>query len=335
MFDFIYAEESILDHPRTRALLDRFPRAQLVPCARYGEVFNRTAQNFRLQKRRPALILAHKAGRRVLPAPDGYGIGGERNYYFSHLLNCPYDCRYCFLQGLYRSAHLVLFVNYEDFQQDIAAHIAADAPDAPYFFSGYDCDSLALEGITHFTADFLPFFADHPQAYFELRTKSVRIKTLLATEPLPNCVVALSMTPPALADQFEVGAPPVARRLEAIAALQERGWPIGLRFDPLLYDCAYEEHYRDLFSLVFSKVRRDGLHSVSLGQFRLPQGMYKTMHKLYPDEKLLAYGLEEKDGMVSYRPALAQKLHDFCADQLLQYIPAELFFPCPSTTLQV
>ena len=110
---------------------------------------------------------------------------------------------------------------------------------------------------------------------------------------------------------------------------------MGLRFDPLIYDRAYEERYRDLFALVFSKVRRDGLHSVSLGQFRLPQGMYKTMHKLYPDEKLLAYGLEEKDGMVSYRPALAQKLHDFCADQLLQYIPAELFFPCPSTTLQV
>ena len=39
--------------------------------------------------------------------------------------------------------------------------------------------------------------------------------------------------------------------------------------------------------------------------------------------------------MVSYQPALAQKLHDFCVDQLLQYIPAALFFPCPSTTLQV
>ena len=54
-------------------------------------------------------------------------------------------------------------------------------------------------------------------------------------------------------------------------------------------------------------MRRDGLHSVSLGQFRLPQGMYKTMHKLYPDEKLLAYGLEEKDGMVSYQPRLGRK----------------------------
>ena len=46
----------------------------------------------------------------------------------------------------------------------------------------------------------------------------------------------------------------MARRLEAIAALQERGWPIGLRFDPLIYDHAYEERYRDLFA---SRVLQD------------------------------------------------------------------------------
>ena len=45
MFDFIYAEDSILDHPRTRALPDRFPCAQQVPCARYGSAMgsNRSA----------------------------------------------------------------------------------------------------------------------------------------------------------------------------------------------------------------------------------------------------------------------------------------------------
>ena len=109
-----------------------------------------------------------------------------------------------------------------------------------------------------------------------------------------------------------------------------RGWPIGLRFDPLIYDRAYEERYRDL---VRPRVLQGAPRRSALSQSRpvpLPQGMYKTMRKLYPDEKLLAYGLEEKDGMVSYRPALAQKLHDFCANQLLQYIPAELFFPGPS-----
>ena len=30
--------------------------------------------------------------------------------------NCIYDCRYCFLQGMYRSAHYVVFINYEDYQ---------------------------------------------------------------------------------------------------------------------------------------------------------------------------------------------------------------------------
>ena len=84
---------------------------------------------------------------------------------------------------------------------------------------------------------------------------------------------------------------------------------------------------------MFSTVEIKNLHSVSLGQFRLPREVYKTMHKLYPDEKLLAYGLQEKDGMVSYHSDLARQLHDFCATELLKYIPDEKFFPCPSTTL--
>ena len=228
---------------------------------------------------------------------------------------------------------MVLFVNYEDFQQDISDTIKSFTTTTPHFFSGYDCDSLAMEGITNFTAEFLPFFAEHQQAYFELRTKSIRTKSLLTTQSLSNCVVAFSMTPPALASEFEAGAPPVSRRLKVIAALQERGWPIGLRFDPLIYDRDYQTRYRDLFAQVFSTVEIKNLHSVSLGQFRLPREVYKTMHKLNPDEKLLAYGLQEKDGMVSYHSDLARQLHDFCATELLKYIPDEKFFPCPSTTL--
>ena len=112
MFDFIYAEESILDHSRTRALIDRFPRAQLVPCTRYGAVFNRTAQNFRLQKRRPALILAHKAGRRVLPLPTATESAASAITISRTCSTAPMTAATAF-QGLYRSAHLVLFVNYE------------------------------------------------------------------------------------------------------------------------------------------------------------------------------------------------------------------------------
>ncbi len=334
MFDIIYAEEAILDHPRTRRILERFKQAQLVPCARYGEVFNRAAQNFRLQKTRPALILAHKSGKHVLETPAGYGIGSEHNFYFSHMLNCVYDCRYCFLQGMYRSAHMVIFVNYEDFQHSIKTTIANCGPETtPYFFSGYDCDSLALEGLTDFTSHFLDFFAAHPQAFFELRTKSIRIQTLLKRPALANCVVAFSLTPPHIAQQLEHGTPPVKQRLRALQQLAQNGWPIGLRFDPLVYHHNWQEHYRALFADVFTHVPIEQLHSVSLGQFRLPTAMYKRMQQLYPREKLFAWGLQEKEGQVSYREDLATELHGFCADELLKYIAPEIFFPCPSTTL--
>ena len=121
-----------MSHPRTLDLLRQFPGASQIPCQRYTEIFNRKAQSFRLQKKKPALILAAKFDNYILPTPPGYGIGANKNYYFSHMLNCIYDCRYCFLQGMYRSAHYVLFVNYDDFISAIRKKITSKGP--PYTF---------------------------------------------------------------------------------------------------------------------------------------------------------------------------------------------------------
>ena len=103
MIHTIYIEDEVRDHPRTLKICERFPNAVKISCDRYTRVFNNNSQNFRLQKKNPALILARKHKKHVLPTPIGYGIGSERNYYFSHMLNCLYDCRYCFLQGMYLS----------------------------------------------------------------------------------------------------------------------------------------------------------------------------------------------------------------------------------------
>ena len=125
MFSAIYIESEVREHDRVKELLERFSSIPHIDCQRYGEVFNRKRQNFRIQKKFPALILAKKYGNLVLPSPDGYGFDGGKSYYFSHMLNCIYDCRYCFLQGMYRSANYVLFVNYEDFESQIIESIKA------------------------------------------------------------------------------------------------------------------------------------------------------------------------------------------------------------------
>ena len=328
MIEVIYHEEGVIDHPRAQEVIERHPRATLIPCAHYKDVFNPKGQNFRLQKERPALILARQTGALVHPIPQTYGIGGTRNFYFSHLLNCLYDCRYCFLQGMFPSAHYVLFINYDDFKEEIISK-TKDSEDQPsWFFSGYDCDSLALESVTGFADSFLPFFADQPNARLELRTKSSSVRILEKNAPLSNVVTAFSFTPEEISKQLEHKVPSVSARIRVMEKIARLGWPVGLRIDPLI-DCKnFEERYRTLFEKLFSNLSPEAVHSVSLGTFRIPVSYFKKMEKLHPEEHLFAGHLGKRGNSIGYRQEIEQGRSAFCRDELLKHIPEEKLFQC-------
>jgi len=226
MVDTVYIEIEVEDHPRTQAILARYPNANKIVINKYSEVFNSHSQNFRTQKKNPSLILAAKQNKKVIPTPTQYETGGGANYYFSHMLNCVYDCRYCFLQGMLRSAHYLLFVNYESFVDDIkeiaAKHKGDEKP--VWFFSGYDCDSLAYEPVTKFADFFVNEFKSIPNAVLELRTKSTQIRSLLDTPSQPNVVVASSLSPQSVANEVEHGAPPLNKRIDALVKLQDMAY---------------------------------------------------------------------------------------------------------------
>ena len=328
MIDTIYIEKRVLEHTRTLSILARFPEARRVTIERYSDVFNAANQNFREQKQHPALILAEKSGKRALPTPPGYHIGGNRNFYFSHMFNCIYDCRYCFLQGMYRSANYVVFVNTNDFFSDIKS-ISDESTEPSWFFSGYDCDSLALDPITGFTDECLDFFERTPKAHLELRTKSTQIRPLLTRKPLPNVVVAYSLSPSAIAAAEEHQAPTLERRLESLGKLQQAGWQIGLRFDPLLYADNFDEIYGQFFEEVFATIDASTVHSASLGVFRLPKGFHKKLVQLYPKSKLLASNTEQRDdGLVTYPINDEKRMMSFCKEALLEHLEESQFFPC-------
>jgi len=110
--------------------------------------------------------------------------------------------------------------------------------------------------------------------------------------------------------------------------LQQAGWQLGLRFDPLIYQDDYRQHYTHLFEQVFSQLHIDQLHSVSLGPFRLPLDYFRNIVRLYPDEPLFADNFSENGGMVSYPDELEHEMSDFCTRELLKYVPEALLFPC-------
>jgi spore photoproduct lyase len=227
-----------------------------------------------------------------------------------------------------RSANYLLFVNYEDFLNDIKLVVDEHANDEKpaWFFSGYDCDSLAYEPVTKFAEFFVPAFKQFDNAVLELRTKSTQIRSLLNIEPQHNVVVAYSLSPERVAKELEKGAPSLKKRIEAMQKLQKAGWRIGLRFDPIIWHADYLADYKEAVTQVFDALDPSRIDSVTLGGFRLPKGFYKAMYRLHPEHWLFNSGLSEEDGMVIYRKEIEAEAIDTVRQYCEQFISPESIY---------
>ena len=328
LIETIYIEKKIKDHPRTKSILSKFKKARYIEIDRYGEVFNKRNQNFRIQKSNPALILAHKNDGFVLPAPEGFGIGASKNYYFSHMYNCIYDCRYCFLQGMYSSANYVVFVNFEDFDNEIQKIIKLNYNSKITFFSGYDCDSLALENVTGFAKHIIPLFKKHSEVDIEFRTKSIQIDPFSSITPQENFIIAYSLMPDLISKSLDNKTPSILKRINAMSLLASKGWKIGLRFDPLIHGKNWKYLYEELIDIVFKSIPRESIHSVSFGALRFPKQMFKDIFKLYPDEPLFSGPLSLNKGIVSYNNQIKEEMTFFCQTLTAKYINKSQIFKC-------
>ena len=328
MIETIYVERAIKNHPRTKKILKKFKKSRIISIYKYGEIFNKRNQNFRIQKANPSLILAHKKDSFVLPAPEGFGIGASKNFYFSHMYNCIYDCRYCFLQGMYSSANYVIFVNFEDFDIAIKKTIEKNIGSKVTFFSGYDCDSLAFENVTGFAEHILSFLSLHPQIEIEFRTKSAQKEPFLSMKPIQNVILAYSLMPELMSKALDNKAPSISKRINVISELSSRGWKIGLRFDPLIHGKNWKELYQDLLDNIYQSISIENLHSVSFGSLRFPKRMFKDIFKLYPKEPLFAGPLSLNKKMISYDIEIEEEMTSFCKNLSLKYINKDQMFKC-------
>ena len=329
MIETIYIENQIRQHHRTEEILSKFKKKiDVVYCDHYGEIFNIKSQNFRIQKKKPALVLAKKEGKKLHDIPKSFSIGEKKNYYFSHMLNCIYDCEYCFLQGKHMSAHYLLFINYEDFFIEIEKKIKQNRFEKSYFFSGYDCDSLAFDGITGFVESFLPIFERNKNGILEIRTKSVKIQKILKHKPINNCIIAFSFTPENISKLIEHKVPSVKKRIDSMKKLAEMGWKIGLRFDPIIPTCNFAKIYENLFKNIASNVPKEKIHSISFGMMRFPKKMFKKMIKEYPNKKIISLNFKNNNGIYSYSNEVQKKLQNIIVRKLKKYMKNIPIYNC-------
>ncbi len=322
-FSQIYIEEAIKDHPRTKRLLEAFSTGKPLLCRNYKDIFCRGSQSPALQKSAPALILAEAH------APFCYkgaavcqSFDNRHFYYTSGVMNCIYDCEYCYLQGMYPSGHVVIFVNLEDTFQEIST-LLREHP--MYVCISYDTDLFALEGKTGLLRDWCAFAADNPELTLEIRTKCASVPTLRSLPVLPNVILALTLSPDAIVARYEHGTPSLQARLHLAECALEAGWQLRLCFDPMISVPDYRLHYHELFADTFSAVDSSVLRDVSLGVFRISKDYLKNMRAARPCE-ITYYPYELTNGVYHYGTERSGEMLRFAKSELLHYIPEEKIF---------
>ena len=331
-FSHIYVEEELLGGEEVLAILKKFPKAKCIPIRHYKDLFNRRKQNRALQEKSRKLILAKKEGQRIYPgAPVCQSFSESAFYYASLLMNCPFHCEYCYLQGMYPSANLVLFLNLEDYFSDCQRLIKEKG--SLYLCISYDTDLLALEELYPFVERFARFLEEEPDLRIEVRTKAGGeslfrrlLKMHLSEDAKKRLIFAFTLSPEKIVSEAEHGTAGLKGRLKAIKMAMEEGFTLRLCFDPMLYHADWESLYTELLETVFREIPMEKLYDVSVGSFRISESYLKAMTKACGASPYTSFPYENTDGYYHYSKELLLKMEGFLEQRLLEKLPKEKIF---------
>lgn len=331
-FSHIYIEEALLRDREYLRVLERFPKAVYIPIRHYKDVFNRKKQNRNLQEKSRKLILARKEGQRIYKgAPVCQDFSEAHFYYSSLLMNCPFHCAYCYLQGMYPSANLVLFLNLNDYFTDCRALLSEKG--SLYLCISYDTDLIAMEEVYPYVERFLSFLEEEKKLLIEVRTKAGgegffrRIETLSVPEDVKRRMIfAFTLSPVEIVEEAEQGSAGLMGRIVAVKRAIEEGFRVRLCFDPMIYHADWKNIYRRFLDLVFREIPSEKVYDISVGSFRISESYLKAMERACPDSPHTFFPYENTNGFYHYPKNLLEEMEGFLLSRIEEQFPKERIF---------
>lgn len=329
MWNEVYVEDEIKDHPRVTSILDKLKKEPLV-VPRYDDIWGRSKKPYLHKRDSLNLFLARKHGQLLKLAPDAYGSAGEPHYYFIHAYNCIYECQYCYLQGYFNTPDIVLFINHEEIISEMEKVLSNHPGTKVWFHAGEFSDSLALTHLTGELELYHEFCQKHPEALIELRTKSVNTRELEKLSPLPNFIISFSLSPEDMAKRIDLRTPSTKARLQAMNTLQKAGFKIAAHFDPIIYEDKFRGRYEALLNQMNSLGLNQSLEYLSLGVVRFTKDVYREVERNYPDSVIHSGSMVKSfDGKVRYhRPLRMWMMNTIKELSINSGIKPELIYLC-------
>ncbi len=260
------------------------------PSADVVEAFDTPHNRIRLRSDSP--LERHQEGKQTLVLAEHRSAVRQSaengntcpNYWhFSPYGFCPYGCAYCYLagtQGVWFSPTVKVFVNLPEILDQVDA-VARRLSRPTAFYLGKLQDGLALDPLTGYSQEIVPFFAKHPLARLTLLTKSAQVGNLLAIRHGGHTILSWTLSPQAVVEAYEPNTPSLEERLRAMEACAKAGYPVRAVIMPILPLPDWETVYGEFLVEVLRRVRLSRLTLGSICSY--PQALRLTEQKLGDD----------------------------------------------------
>ncbi|MCX6558308.1 MAG: hypothetical protein NTW95_12900 [Candidatus Aminicenantes bacterium] len=237
---------------------------------------------------------------------------------------CPFACSYCILQAYLEDKDQGIFYsNWADMEAELEKFLAAN--EKVRIGSGELSDSLAYEYVRPSAVRVLELFRRFPRALFEFKTKATQVRSLLAVKEIPaNIVVSWSLNPPELIRAEERLTPGLAERLAAMAVVQEKGYRIGVHFDPLILFPGWKKQYRELIRRLAAFIRPERVAWWSMGALRFPAELKKHIFRQRASRLFWGELIPGADGKYRYFTPLRLELFAFIRDEIKKRLTGEI-----------
>jgi len=294
----VYISESALDDPVTEQIINQLPRRIWKIVADGYDI----SSEIRGINPKQVLYLTRSKGEAVKECP---GTAASylccRYQVINQTLNCPLNCVYCILQFYLNQPATIIFTDFVKIFTELRNKLAAQPKRFLRVGTGELGDSLAYSGSMLFAREAVQIFAEIPNGILELKTKTVNIDDLLTLRHNGHTVLAWSLNPQPIIDEFELNTTPLTQRLCAAARAAEAGYLLAFHLDPLLTVPDWQSLYDEMLDELYAKVKPQQIAWISLGTLRYPPEMKDRMLAHYPNT-VLPFGemIRGLDGKMRY-----------------------------------
>jgi len=201
--------------------------------------------------------------------------------------NCNFWCEYCYLYLTFRTQPISThFVNYEKMYAEIERFDKAHIPKFLKVLNlGELGDPLAVDYITGFAKQIIPFMPESaPGTRLLFLTKSDCVDEILKLNHGKQSIVSFSVNTDKVFQELEHRTASPESRLKAAKKVQQAGYEVRLRIDPVIFYSTWEKDYIELVDKIFQFVRPT---RITIGEYRPSNGLASHIGLRFPDSPLL------------------------------------------------